>query len=89
MHSDQHRNRITTAALRCELRCRDAVSSVSARLRDERGASMVEYGLLLTTALIIAFVVVQLFGQRVLGLFEAVEAEWRNIGGAGGGGSST
>ena len=40
---------------------------------------MVEYGLLLTTALIIAFVVVQLFGQRVLGLFESVETEFERV----------
>ena len=38
---------------------------LQARLRSERGASMVEYGLLLALIVIIALVAVQTFGQGV------------------------
>ena len=45
-----------------------------AKLRSERGASMVEYGLLLALMAIIAMVAVQAFGQGVSAKYSTINA---------------
>ncbi len=42
----------------------------------ERGATMTEYGLLLVIGLITAFLIVKVFGETVLGLFENYQGEF-------------
>lgn len=89
MLCDRKFSQVEAALLRFHLACRSAVDTTTQRLREERGASMVEYGLLLAFALLVAFAIVTIFGQRVLGLFEAVDTEFQSVGGAGGGGQDT
>jgi pilus assembly protein Flp/PilA len=45
---------------------------VSTRVRDDRGASMVEYSLLLGLLVVVALVAVQAFGQGVSNQFSMI-----------------
>jgi len=53
--------------------------------REERGAAMAEYGLLLALVALAAIVVLAVFGESITSVFQAADDELnRNIGGTGG-----
>ena len=76
MASTKEINRLQCAAMRAQTAYRSLAMSMTRAARNERGATMVEYGMLLAFALVVAFVVVMLFGNRVLGLFETTDAQY-------------
>lgn len=69
----------TSASIKSFVVFQNAAAELRQRFREDRGATMVEYGLLLSSALLIAFAVVMVFGQRVIGLFESVDTEFQNV----------
>lgn len=68
-------NKVHALAIRMYHDGRDAINQRSTKVsaamqRRERGATLVEYGVLLLSVFIIAIVAVSLFGDAVVALFE-------------------
>lgn len=63
------------AAVASQLRIQSALRTATERMRNERGAAMVEYGLLLTMVAIAAIGILLFFGGEIVELFTGSEAQ--------------
>ena len=79
MYNGAHTRHVAAVVYRVSAEMTTAATTVRNRIGSERGATMAEYGLLLSFVALITFGILGLFGEGVTGLFIEAEEDFRNI----------